>query len=171
MTFKTLSATIMTATLAAGAAPGAFAQSQGSTAGSVPQLQGGMETQVQDSQSQPMTTGNQAAADNYGALIAGLEDGTNTPATWPDQIARIGSSAKVDIIPLSRLKAQEGASTKALEQAVADDAGQMTKARGAIESNKTLKVALEDKDYTANDVVALQVDGSSDVTLVVDDQG
>lgn len=192
MTFKTLSAALMASTLAITGASGAFAQSStgmdkmSDTAKGVTEKVGGaadgaMNTMDKTTGSmsdtmkgQDMAASGSASAStdlSYGDIISNIRNGKDDPANWSDELASLDDNATVNVVPLSELKGQGGSNAQALDRAVADNSADIDAARDEIDANQTLKVALEDKDYTADDVVALQVDGSSDVTLVVDDQG
>lgn len=192
MTFKTLSAALMASTLAVAGASGAFAQSStgmdnmsdtangitnkaGDAAnGAMNTMDDTMDNATDTMKGQDMAASGSASASgnmSYGDIISNIRNGSDDPSMWSQQLASLDQDATVNVVPLSELKGQAGQNAQALDQAVADSSADMSAVKDEIDANQTLKVALEDKDYTADDVVALQVDGSSDVTLVVDDKG
>lgn len=91
---------------------------------------------------------------------------------WNEEFSNLSDDVEVKIVTMSELKEADTASTGTggLDQAISNLEDGRSDLRSAIESHDTLKSALEDEDYSADDVVAavIQPGIDNEVTLIVD---
>lgn len=91
---------------------------------------------------------------------------------WNEEFSNLSDDVEVKIVTMSELKEADTASTGTggLDQAISNLEDGRSDLRSAIESHDTLKSALEDEDYSADDVVAavIQPGMDNEVTLIVD---
>jgi hypothetical protein len=106
---------------------------------------------------------------NVGQIVSDLQNGTAMSSEWATQVGALPTGAEVKIVTLTELKGQGAENDAALDKALSDVSTDVVAARTAIEANTEVKAALEAQDFTAEDVVAITVDGEQNVTLIVDD--
>lgn len=91
---------------------------------------------------------------------------------WNEEFSNLSDDVEVKIVTMSEMKEADTASTGTggLNQAISNLEDGRSDLRSAIESHDTLKSALEDEDYSADDVVAavIQPGMDNEVTLIVD---
>lgn len=107
---------------------------------------------------------------NYGQLVSGLQNGTEDVAAWAGEISTLATDAEVEIVTLSELKGDGAMNAEAFDNALAENSADLSSARMAIEGNEALVSALDAESYTADQVVMVDVESDSHVTLVVDDR-
>ena len=110
----------------------------------------------------------QAGGMTHGAMIKDFNK--TESANWASSISGLTGTPDIEIVKLSELKGEGAENSAALDKALTDTASDAGAARAAIEANAELKGALEAESFTSQDVVAVQVEGSNQVTLVVDDR-
>lgn len=165
MTLKTITATILAATLSTAA----FAQSSGGASVGVGVDAGNGNAGA----SVGATAGANASTDmanqpaNFGQIISGLN--TEVAADWSTELQGLGEDPQVHIVKLSELKGNAAENASALDNALMKAEADIDAARSAIGGNAKLTAALTAESFTPDDVVAVQVEGDSDVTLIVDD--
>lgn len=106
---------------------------------------------------------------NFGQIVSDLNNGTIDASTWATDLALIDDSATVQIVTLSELKGSAAENAEGLDNALAGLQPDIDAARAEIEANTELMAALEAQAFGADDVVAVDVEGTSDVVLIVDD--
>ena len=102
--------------------------------------------------------------------VSDLRNGSAAPADWAAKIGTVGADAKVEIVALSQLRGEAGANAEALDKILMESQDALAQGRDAIEANGVLFSALASQNFTAQDVVAVQVSGDSEVVLIVDDR-
>jgi hypothetical protein len=104
------------------------------------------------------------------ALITSLNLSANTEQDWDTEFGNLSSDSDVRIVTLSELRESDDAGAPMLDQTMQDLEDRQSDLRTAIEGNDTLRAALEDEGYSAEDVVAavVQPGTENEVTLVVD---
>lgn len=119
------------------------------------------------------TTGTAMEGENHSQLITSLVVAGSSDRDWEEEIGKLSDDAEVKIVRLSELKETDGADTMGLDQALNDLEEGQSDLRSAIEDNDNLTSALEDEDYSADDVVAavMQPGMDNEVTLIIDDNG
>ena len=111
-----------------------------------------------------------ASGMSHGNLISELKNGSANSAEWSSQIAGLGEDATVNVVPLSELKGEAAENSAALEDEMGKVRSDAEMAQGAIEDNDHVRQALESRNYSSSDVVAVNVSGSNEVTLIVNDR-
>jgi len=89
---------------------------------------------------------------------------------WEEEFSNLSDDAEVKIVQLSELKDSDSPSADDLDQAISDMEDGRSDLRAAIEDSDKMVSALEDEDYSADDVVAavIQPGADNEVTLIVD---
>lgn len=89
---------------------------------------------------------------------------------WEEEFSNLSDDAEVKIVQLSELKDSDSPSADDLDQAISDMEEGRSDLRAAIEDSDMMVSALEDEDYSADDVVAavIQPGADNEVTLIVD---
>lgn len=180
MTLKTMTATILAASLSTAAFAGSSSTDASGGVGVGIKADTGVEANVGGTNVAANENGMSAnvganadaganAGANFGSLISELQNGSNMPEEWSVDIAALEEGAQVEIVTLSELKGQGAENSAALDQALKKDEEAAASARTAIQANAELTAALEAENFTADDVVAVKADGTSHVTLIVDD--
>jgi hypothetical protein len=149
MTLKTM----LAALVATGLATAAAAQTSTTT-----ETTTGAGTSTADT-----TTGAMSDTD----FLAGIQSGTEDMSQWATELAGLDPEAEVQIIPLSEL---EGMDMAAFDQTMQQGEQELASARSAIEGHEALTEALEAEEYSAEDVLGVQVEGAESVKLYVDDR-
>ena len=80
------------------------------------------------------------------------------------------SESDVQITAVSELEGQADAESGALEQAMSDNQDSLDQMRARINANMDLMQSLEAEGYTADDVIAVQSNGDTGVTFIVNDK-
>jgi hypothetical protein len=111
---------------------------------------------------------NGGASANFGDLISGLNAKGDDSATITS-IGGVTTASTINVVPVSSLKASANADAHALANAEAKADDRLTKLRAAVHANAALEAALAAKGYADNQVVAVQVDAQSNVTIYVND--
>jgi hypothetical protein len=106
---------------------------------------------------------------NVGQIVSSFRNGSEVSTEWAAELQGLSPDAEVNIVKLSELKGSAAENSAALDQVIADAQADLTTALPTIEANAELKAALEAQSFAADDVVAVMVDGDSQVTLIVDD--
>ncbi|MGR3759236.1 hypothetical protein ACUXV3_03780 [Roseobacteraceae bacterium NS-SX3] len=102
---------------------------------------------------------------NYGQLISSLQNGKADVASWTSEISALSDDPEINIVTLDDISE---ATTPALDKALEDHRTDLRSARSAIGGNEDLAAALEAESFTADDVIAVEVEGENAVTLIVD---
>lgn len=120
------------------------------------------------------TTEAPAGTEVQTGIIASLHESAQSPADVVSRIAQVDASTDVSIVRLSELSGQATESDEAmsLDDALAAQAPVVAQVRTEIGNNPELASELEAEGFTADQVVAIDIDLANDrtVTLVVDDQ-
>jgi hypothetical protein len=105
-------------------------------------------------------------------LITNLSMAATGDQDWEAKFETMSDDSEVKIVKLSELKEADDSQSPLLDQAITDLEDSRDDMRSAIESKDMLTSALEEEDYSADDVVAAVVQpGTGDeVTLIVDDE-
>lgn len=163
MSYKTLTATI----LAAAFSTAAFAQTADVGTSTDTGVGVGVGAGNAQATAGAGASTDMAAKPNFGQVISGLN--SSASAEWSTQLQGLGDEPEVQIITLSELKGEAGENSAALDEALARAETDVDSARTEIGGNAALSAALTAESYTPDDVVGVQVDGDSKVTLIVDD--
>lgn len=109
---------------------------------------------------------------DYLIIIAELSMPSPEDIDWAEEFSDLSDDAEVEIVTLSELADADDPSAPMLDQAMANLDNDQDNLREAIADSDALNSALEDEDYTAEQVVAalMDRDGEGSVTLVVDDE-
>ncbi|WP_157960159.1 hypothetical protein [Albibacillus kandeliae] len=161
VTAAALAATMSTAAFASGASVGADANAGGAGADAAVSAEANTGMGASSSEN--------ASGLSQGNLMAELKNGQANSASWSSQIAALGDDATVNIVSLSELKGESAENSAALESEMSRVQSDAEMARTAIEENAHVAQALEDENYSADDVVLVSVQGANEVTLIVDD--
>jgi hypothetical protein len=113
------------------------------------------------------TTGTSTGAMSDTDFLAGIQSGTEDMSQWAVELAGLDPEAEVEIIPLSEL---EGMDMAGFDQSLQQGDQDLASARSAIEGHEALTEALEAEEFSAQDVLGVQVEGSESVKLYVDDR-
>ncbi|MBR2573827.1 MAG: hypothetical protein IKE14_05820 [Loktanella sp.] len=107
---------------------------------------------------------------DYFVIIAQLSLPSAAGVDWEETFSDLSDDADVTIVTLSELADADDPSAPMLDQAMINLDNDRDNLRSAIETNDTLQTALEDEDFSSDDVVAALMDqtGDGSVTLVVD---
>ncbi len=108
----------------------------------------------------------EAGKQNYGQLIASLRTSGTAGA---ETITNLNADADITITLMSELNGEAAENAAALEQALNDQEENISDIRSEIEANAELVAALEAEGFTAEQVVAVQAEGSDEIMLVVND--
>lgn len=89
---------------------------------------------------------------------------------WEEDFSNLSDDAEVKVVQLSELRDSDSAGADGLDQAISNMEDGRSDLRAAVENHDRLMSALEDEDYSADDVVAavIQPGADNEVTLIVD---
>lgn len=106
-------------------------------------------------------------------LITNLSMAASGEQDWAADFEVLSDDSEVKIVTLSDLKSADDAQSPLLDQAISDLEDSKDDLHAAIGSHESLTSALEEKDYSADDVVAayVQPGDGQEVTLIVDAEG
>lgn len=109
---------------------------------------------------------------NYLIIIAELSMPSPADMDWSEEFSELSDDTEVEIVTLSELADADDPSVPMLDQAMANLDNDQDNLRSAIADSDVLSSALEEEDYTAEQVVAVLMDrdGQGSVTLIVDDE-
>jgi hypothetical protein len=168
---------VLAAFLMASTAPMAIGQTTAPTGTEPTPLPGNSPTDITPApmpQDTPAGTTPDAGADrqniDYFVIIAQLGLPSAAGVDWEETFSDLSDDADVTIVTLSELADADDPSAPMLDQAMINLDNDRDSLRSAIETNDTLRTALEDEDFSSDDVVAALMDqtGDGSVTLVVD---
>ena len=103
-----------------------------------------------------------------GALVTNL-NGTGDDGTALTAVGAATAKSTVVIVPVSSMKADASITAAALTAAETHASTRLGAIRAAIHGNAVVEAALTAKGYNDNQVVGLQADASSTITVYVDD--
>ena len=109
----------------------------------------------------PMTTG---SIGNYGSLISSLNAGKMADLTT------FVATSTVNCVKVSTLKGDASADATALDNALTQNAAQVTGLKTSIEGNAALKAKLEASTCPIDDVVAITTEADGSFTVYIDDR-
>ncbi|WP_322889681.1 MULTISPECIES: hypothetical protein [unclassified Yoonia] len=109
---------------------------------------------------------------DYLIIIAELNMPSPADMDWSEEFADLSEDAEVEIVTLSQLAGADDPAAPMMDQAMANLDNDQDTLRSAIADSDVLSSALENADYTAEQVVAalMDRDGEGGVTLIVDDE-
>ncbi|MFU8862357.1 MAG: hypothetical protein ACNA7O_00480 [Rhodobacterales bacterium] len=89
---------------------------------------------------------------------------------WEEDFSNLSDDVEVKVVQLSELRDADTAGAGGLDQAIDNMEEGRSDLRAAVENHDRLMSALEDEDYSADDVVAavIQPGADNEVTLIVD---
>jgi hypothetical protein len=110
--------------------------------------------------------GADASSHNFGSVISSL----NSSGSATVDLGSITDQSKVNIVLISKLKANASADAKALDNALSKNASSLTKIRADAAANAAIKAKLEANKLSADKVVAVATAADGSITVYVDDR-
>lgn len=154
MKLKTMTATILAATLSTAA----LAQGLGNKVGDA--ASGAAEGQANVTAGAPI---------NHGQVVSALRTGIADASKWADTLATVDAETQVTIVTLTELNGSGAENSSAIDAALASEA-ELGDARASIGANTHLQTELSGAGFSADDVVGFYAAGENQVVVIVDDR-
>ncbi|SDY19052.1 hypothetical protein [Citreimonas salinaria] len=105
-------------------------------------------------------TETEGAPEDIATLISDLEEDTMPEIAWQS----VSSVTEVETVTLDSMSGD----AEGLDSALSDASGKIGRIRAGIESDSTLRAALEEAGYAPGDVIAAYGSSATEISLVVD---